>query len=147
MKRLLLLTSLLVSLLAGGSAYSQVGLTYYNTGIISVNLPVRTLNGKAIAGELKVFANRAIKDVSTELDLFYRLKAREYHRFSVGVGFKTDLFTDGGVGNTLVFPMELEVFPLQEFKRLSVVLELAPEYVFDDDVKLRSLIGLRYTFQ
>lgn len=147
MKRILLLTSLLVSLLAGGNAYSQVGLTYYNTGIISVNLPVRTLNDNAIASELKIFANRAIKDVSTELDLFYRLKAREYHRFSVGVGFKTDLFTDGGVGNTLLFPMDLEVFPLQEFKRLSVLFELAPEYVFDNDLKLRSLIGLRYTFK
>jgi len=147
MKRILLLTSMFVSLLAGGNAYSQVGLTYYNTGIISVNLPVRTLNENAIAGELKIFANRAIEDVSTELDLFYRLKAREYHRFSVGVGFKTDLFTDGGAGNTLLFPMELEVFPLQEFKRLSVLFELAPGYVFDDEVKLRSLIGLRYTFK
>jgi len=147
MKRILLLTSLFVSLLAGGNVYSQVGLTYYNTGIISVNLPVRTLNDNALAAELKVFANRDVKNVSTELDLFYRLKAREYHRFSVGVGFKTDLFTDGGVGNTLLFPIELEVFPLQEFKRLSFLFELAPEIVFDDQVRLRSLIGLRYTFK
>jgi len=144
-RKLILIMSLLFFTFVD-EAYSQVGITYYNSDIAAVNLPIYTSSNNSIAGELKFFTNSEIKDVSTELDLFYRFRAREYHQFSVGVGFKTDLFTDGGVGNALLVPFDLEVFPLQELKRISFLFELSPEIIFEDQVNLRSLIGLRYTF-
>jgi hypothetical protein len=97
-----------------------------------------------LEGKLKTFANREIRDIQLELDAFYHFTPREYHKFSVGIGFRTDYFTDGGDGNVVTFPVVLEVFPLKEFKKLSLNFELAPELYLEDLFTLRSLIGVKY---
>ncbi|MBN2616278.1 MAG: hypothetical protein JXR71_11355 [Bacteroidales bacterium] len=145
MKKFLTVSVLLI-ILIGNKAYSQVGVVYYSSNVVAVNMPILKMNENSIAGELKVFSNRQFKDVATELDLFYRFKEMKYHRFSVGLGFKTEFFTDGGNGNTFLVPVALEVFPLQNFKKLSFLFELAPEIIFDNQARLRSLIGLKYSF-
>lgn len=141
----IVIVSLLLFIFIGNKAFSQVGVAYYSSNIVAVNMPILKMNESSFAGELKVFSNRQVKDVATELDLFYRFKKGMYHRFSVGLGFKTELFTDGGPGNTLLIPVALEIYPLQEIKKLSLLVELAPEFI-RDEVRLRSLIGLKYTF-
>jgi len=125
-------------------AYSQVGITHYYPDVISVSYSPFTINQSAIGGEIKTFANREMRDIQLELDAFYHFTPREYHKFSVGVGFRTDYFTDGGDGNVVTFPVVLEVSPLKEFKKLSLNFELAPELYLEDRFTLRSLIGIKY---
>ncbi len=128
------------------NAYSQKGITYYFSNVIGANLSVIRIKDNQISGELKVFTNREMKNTSTEVDLFYRFKQKEYHRFAMGVGLKADPFTEGGDGAAFVVPMSIEIFPFQNFKKASILFELAPEFYLDDQTKLRSLAGFRYTF-
>ncbi|MFP4025695.1 MAG: hypothetical protein ACLFVR_14325 [Thiohalospira sp.] len=127
--------------------FSQVGIAHYYPDVISFSYSPFSFNQSAIGGELKTFTNKKMRDIQLELDAFYHFKPREYHRFSVGIGFKTDPFTDGGDGNVVTFPVVFEIYPIQKFKKLSVNFELAPElYLEEQPYTLRSLLGLRYYF-
>lgn len=128
------------------NVFSQIEVTYYSPDIISINTPIVKIQDNNITSELKTFSNTEIKDLSFELDLFYQFKNRKYHRFSAGFGLKVDPFTDGGDGTKFLMPLVLEIFPLQDVKKVSLVLELAPEISFEENYRLRSLIGFRYTF-
>lgn len=118
-------------------AYSQIAVTSYSNLGIGVN----TSAEKRISGELKIFANQDINDVIFEIDAFYNFKSREYHRFSMGVGIGTASRTFHGIG----VPIVLEVYPIQNFKKLSLLIEVGPE-VLKDYVNVRSLFGIRYSF-
>ena len=48
--------------------------------------------------------------------------------------------------NSIVIPTSLEIFPMKDFKRIAIVFELTPEIRIEDDVVIRSLLGIRYTF-
>jgi len=144
MKTILKSSFLFFLLLFCTKAYSQVGITHYYPDVISVSYSPFTFNNSAIGGELKTFANREMQDIQLELDAFYHFSPREYHKFSVGIGFRTDYFTDGGDGNVVTFPVVIEVYPLKEFKKLSLNFELAPELYLEDRFTLRSLIGVKY---
>jgi hypothetical protein len=130
----------------GANTYSQIQVMYYSNNVVAANIGILTNNKYSIDGELKVYTNKKVIDTSTELDIFYKSKSREYHRFSVGLGFKTEFFTDGGDGNKFLVPVKLEVFPLQDFKKLSLLFEFAPVFEFEDQMGLRSLFGISYTF-
>ena len=130
-----------VLLIISSNVYSQIGITYYTSNIIAVN----TSKNNKISGELKVFANSDVEDIATELDAFYNFKLHEYHRFSVGAGFRLEVFS--GEEAAITIPFKLEVFPFQKLKRVLFLFELAPEIYFEDPVKLRSLLGLRYSFE
>jgi hypothetical protein len=78
----------------------------------------------------------------------YNFRARDYHRFSVGVGVNFSPFTGGDDElemNGFSFPCQLAVFPLQDFKQLSFVMEVAP-LVHLDEWSFRYFWGIRYTF-
>ncbi|MGI6338843.1 MAG: hypothetical protein ACOXZV_05615 [Bacteroidales bacterium] len=122
--------------------WSQIGVTSYSIYSLGIN----TSQNRPVSGELKIFTNRLIEEVLTEADLFYNFKARPYHRFSVGVGLNVGLFRDFDIVNAITVPFQLEIFPLQEFKRLSLVFELTPEFIIEYDSNLRSLWGIRYSF-
>jgi len=122
--------------------WSQIGVTSYSIYSLGIN----TSQNRPVSGELKVFTNRLIEEVLMEADLFYNFKARPYHRFSVGVGLNVGLFRDFDIVNAITVPVQLEIFPLQEFKRLSLVFELTPEFIVEYDPNLRSLWGIRYSF-
>lgn len=146
-------TSLKLSILIGfiffiaAQGYSQVASSYYLFDAIGVEVPIFKIQESQIGAELKIFTNRRVEDTSTELDLYYHFKAREYHQFSAGIGFKSEFFTDSGQGNTLLFPIRLEFFPIPNFKKASILFELAPAFLFQyERSELRSLIGIRYTF-
>ena len=124
------------------NCWSQIGVTSYSIYSLGIN----TSQNRPVSGELKIFANRSIESVLMEADLFYNFKARPYHRFSIGAGLNAGPFRDYDFVNAVTIPVQLEIFPLQEFKRLSLMLELAPEFIIDYDVNLRSLWGIRYSF-
>lgn len=123
--------------------WSQIGVTSYSIYSLGIN----TGQNRPVSGELKIFANRSIEEVLMEADLFYNFKPRPYHRFSVGAGLNTGPFRDYDFVNSVTIPVQLEIFPLQEFKRLSLMFELTPEFFIEfEDVNLRSLWGIRYSF-
>ena len=137
---------LLLLFLITQNAYSQKGLSFYSSNAIGANLTIVKLNDKQIMGELKVFANRELENISTEIDLLYQFKQMEYHRFGMGIGLKFDPFTEGGDGAAIVTPLCLELFPFQKFKKVSFLFELTPEFFIEDRTYLRSLVGIKYSF-
>lgn len=141
MKKIRKFCIILVLLIICTDVYSQIGITYYTSNILALN----TSKNYKISGELKVFANSDIEDIAMELDAFYNFKQHEYHRFSIGTGLRLEIFS--GEYAAITVPFKLEVFPFQKFKRVLFLFELAPEIYFDDPVKLRSLLGLRYSFE
>ena len=132
---------ILITLILSSKLYSQIGITYYTSNILAVN----TSKNHKISGELKIFANNDIENIAMEFDAFYNFKPHEYHRFSIGTGLRLEVFS--GEDAAITIPFKLEVFPFQKFKRVLFLFELAPEIYFDDSVKLRSLLGLRYSFE
>ena len=142
MKRLLAFI-LMASLLAVSvTTYSQIGITTYSTYALGIN----TSQNKMVNGELKTFANKAIDDVLMEIDVFYNFTPKPYHRFSVGLGFNVGPFRNFDNLYAFTVPVQLEIYPLQEFKKVSILFELDPEILPEDPVNLRSLWGIRYTF-
>lgn len=123
-------------------SFSQMGVTSYSIYSVGVN----TSQNKPISGEFKVFANRPLEDVSFEVDAFYNFKPREYHRFSVGLGVNINSISEIDRFYALTIPVALQIYPLQDFKRLSLLVELTPEIVTEANANLRSLWGIRYTF-
>lgn len=118
-------------------AYSQVGVTGYSNFAIGINSPTNRMLG----GEIKIFPNTDINDVIFEVDAFYNFKPRTYHRFSIGLGIASSPRNFHGIQ----MPAVLEIYPLQDFKRLSLLMEISPE-VLRDYINLRSLLGVRYSF-
>jgi hypothetical protein len=146
MKKILKLFILLMFITSGFKTYSQIHVICYSNNVAAANIEILKNNKYSIAGELKIFTNKKVIDTSTEFDLFYKFKTKEYHRFSVGLGFKTEFFTDGGDGNMFLVPVNLEVFPLQDFNKLSFLFEFAPVFELENQIILRSMFGISYAF-
>lgn len=123
--------------------HSQISITNYSLSTLGVN----TSQEKRVSGEIKVFSMLHASELQTELGMFFNFKARDYHRFSVGLGVV--LYPFAGFDNIYAFtlPMQLGVFPLQNFKRLSLLYELSPMLVAESDIGFRNLFGIRYTFR
>ena len=127
------------------SIQAQIGLTVYSFQ----GFGVQTSQSNPISGELKVFANRPFEILLLELNGFYNFKPKEYHQFSLGLGINTTPFLSAEAGTIAVLvPLQLTVFPLQDFKRLSLVFELAPVVSLDtiEWSHLRAFWGFRYYF-
>jgi hypothetical protein len=142
MKRfiIILLPAVLITLCT--DSYSQIGVTGYTSYSIGVN----TSPNRKISGEFKAFANRYFDNLDLELDLYYNFKSGDYHRFSLGCGINTSPFNEGEFIEAILLSFQLEVFPIQEFKRLSIIYELSPGLTGDNDILLRNMLGIRYSF-
>jgi len=129
-------------LLISMNLQSQVGVTAYSIYALGVN----TSQNHRISGELKLFTNRSYEDILTELNGFYNFKAREYHRFSVGVGLNLGPFKDSDNVYAITIPAAIEIYPLKELRKISILFELAPEIRPGEDLNIRFLWGIRYSF-
>lgn len=138
LKLIFFLSLLTVSL----KSFSQIGITSYSIYALGIN----TSQNHRLSGEIKTFANRAVDEIYLEIDGFYNFKAKTYHRFSIGVGVNFIPFRDFDRVYALTIPASLEIFPFQEFKKVSLLFEVSPEILPEDGVNLRSLWGIRYTF-
>lgn len=123
-------------------SYSQLEITSYSIYALGIN----TSQDRPISVELKAFANRDLIDLLMEIDGFYNFKSREYHRFSIGLGVNLNSFDGSDLIHAFTIPAAIEIYPLQDFKKISILFELTPEFVIEDDFRLRSLWGIRYTF-
>ena len=124
------------------NSFSQIGVTGYTSYSIGVN----TCPNRRLSGEFKTFANRYFDNLLLEVDLYFNLKPGDYHRFSFGGGINTSPFNEGEFVESVLLLFQLEVFPIKEFKRLSVLYELSPGLTGDSDILLRNMLGIRYSF-
>lgn len=124
------------------TSQAQVHITSYSVYALGVG----TNKMKPVSGELKIFANGLVENVQTEVNLFYNFKSGVYHKFSVGAGINFVPFKSYDQVRSFTLPLALEVFPLQEFKSLSLMVEVAPEIMVESNMRLRHLWGIRYTF-
>ena len=137
-KKLIILLLALLSI----KANAQMGVSSYSIYALGIN----TNQNKRISGELKTFTNRDMEELLMEADIFYNFKARNYHRFSIGVGINLGPFRGFDHIQALTVPFVLEIYPLQEFKKISLLLELSPEFIPEESLNLTYLWGIRYTF-
>lgn len=142
MKKLFVFIAITFLLTISVKSYSQMSVTSYSIYALGIN----TSQNKMISGEFKTFANRTIDDLLMEIDVFYNFKPRTCHRFSVGLGLNAGPFREFDHIKSFTIPAQIEIYPLQGFKKLSLLFELAPEIVVEDDLNIRSLWGIRYTF-
>jgi len=124
------------------NSYSQTGVTSYSIYSLGVNTSIT----KNISGELKVFANRPSENLLLEADVFYNFEPNTYHKFSVGLGLNVGPFFGFDHINAFTIPAQLEIYPLQDFKKISLIFELTLEFIIEDVPRLRNLLGIRYTF-
>ena len=123
-------------------SYSQIAVTGYSHYALGIN----TNKNKAVSFEIKIFTNNYLEDMPVEGTVFYNFKTKEYHRFSIGLGINLSPFSSPDQVNSFVIPAVLEIFPIKDFKKIAIIFELAPEFRIEDDVIIRSLFGIRYTF-
>ena len=153
MKKKKTLVIVIILFIGSFHAYSQLGVTAYSTEALGLN----TGHNKSISGELKVFTNRDIENVRLEVDLFYNFKPGKYHRLAIGLGLNSMLFRENYFSHQfsegkfnrytgLTIPAFIEIYPLQDFKKFSLLFELAPHFQGEYGTFLRSLWGIRYTF-
>ena len=141
-KSLLLLFILLITLIYSTPVSGQVTITSYS--IYSLGVGVNT--SKPLSAELKTFQNCPYEDMTFELALFYNFKPHTYHRFSAGFGLNSQPLNENYI-NAFTLPLSLEIYPLQNFKKLSLVMELTPMSNVDfDEFNVRYLWGFRYRF-
>jgi hypothetical protein len=124
------------------TSYSQIAVTGFSNYVVGMN----TSKNKTINFELKVFAYNYFDDLPIETNVFYNFETKEYHRFSIGLGVNLSPFRGFDEINSFVIPASLEIFPIKDFKKIAIVLEVTPELRIDDRAVLRSLIGIRYSF-
>jgi len=142
MRRFFLVTGVLLAM--NVTAYSQIGVSSYSI----YSLGISTSKEKRIGGELKSFFNRGdFENTYYELSGMYNFRSKNYHQFSVGVGLNIAPFIGFDHIQSFTFPIQLEVFPLQNFKQLSFVIEIAPEWIIEEPLNMRHLWGLKYTFK
>jgi hypothetical protein len=142
MKKIFGFIAIAFLLILSDKTYSQIGITSYSIYALGIN----TSQNKLISGELKLFANRSVYDLSMEIDVFYNFAPKAYHSFSLGLGLNAGLFREFDRFNALTIPVQIQIYPLQDFKKLSLIVELTPEFVVEDDLHIRNLWGIRYRF-
>jgi hypothetical protein len=121
---------------------AQVSVTSYSIYALGVN----TNKKKKLSVELKSFFNREIETTLFELSGMYNFRRKTYHQFSVGLGINVAPFAEQDPVNSFTLPLQLEIFPLQNLKQLSIIFEVTPEFYVEDAANVRQLWGVRYTF-
>ena len=145
MKRNLILFKILcICILSLGSikTYTQISVTSYYVYAFGIN----TNKDKRISAELKSLLNNSKSDISIDVSGMYNFRKREYHQVSAGLGVN---FESSIKNSKCIIPLQVDVFPFENLKRLSLVMEINSTiykhtYI---GVNIRHLLGIRYTFK
>ena len=126
---------ILLLTLVANKGFSQTSLAYYNSSDSKIGLAHHFT--EKIWGEARL--SLTFEDLNTEFVLCYdALKLKDYN-FYVGLG--AQIRDESG----FVIPIGVQVAPFENFKNLSLHVELLPIFT-DYDTMLQSSIGIRYTF-
>lgn len=121
--------------LIGNKSFSQTSLAYYNSSDSKIGLAHHFT--EKIWGEARL--SLTFEDLNTEFVLCYdALKLKDYN-FYVGLG--AQIRDESG----FVIPIGVQLAPFENFKNLSLHVELLPIFT-DYESMLQSSIGIRYTF-
>lgn len=126
-------------------AFGQLSIAGYSTYAIGAETKLY----KNLSGEFRVYTNDILYDSNMEVNFYYGFAPMKYHQIRLGAGVNGNLFY--GDVNTIQLPLQLLIFPLQDLKRLTFVIEFAPQWLTYDPIGtetliLRNLWGVRYTF-
>ncbi len=136
---------LLLFLILSNNTFSQISVASYNFNILELKGTIIKFNEQNIDVGAKFFSNMGELELPTEFDLIYNFKAKEYHRFFAGVGLYTDFKRTSNL--YAIFPVGLEVFPFQNFKKVSFLFEFSLQIKGNNgNHSFRNLTGVRYTF-
>ena len=135
---------------AGLTSKAQVGITYYfnqSRSAIGVNVPFANSDKGEMFASLKLFTNTKFDLVTPEINLGYTFKPQEYLHYSLALGwYAKEIFNGSDDSGSFVIPLSIEVRPLSDFRNVAFLFELTPEFEFEGDALLRSMIGIRYSF-
>lgn len=117
--------------------HSQVNVTSYSIYALGVGIPIH----EKISLEMKTFANRPIENIIFEFAGFYHFKPGDFHQFSAGAGLGLNSRPFTGETGYISLPLALEIFPIQSFKRISLMMEVALELYGMEYIKPPSPLG------
>lgn len=140
MNKSILLFVLVLFLWGNNILNAQMSVSSYSIHALGIQTSV----GNRLALELKMFVDpdEYLEEINIEPTLFYTFRERPYHKFAAGLGFNFNFYGDISY---LTIPAQLEIFPLQDFKKLSLIIELSLMFPYADPM-LRHLLGIRYRF-
>lgn len=129
--------------------YSDVSSQLTITGYSTFAIGAETKLYKNLSGEFRVYTNDILYDSNMEVQFYYGFTPRKYHQIRLGAGMNGNIFH--GEVNSVQFPVQLIIFPLQDLKRLAFVIEVTPQWLTLDELSpdtliLRNLWGVRYSF-
>lgn len=124
---------------------SQLTITGYSTFAIGAETKLY----KNLSGEFRVYTNDILDESNMEVQFYYGFTPRKYHQIRLGAGMNGNIFK--GEVNSVQFPVQLIIFPLQDLKRLAFVIEVTPQWLTLDELSpdtliLRNLWGVKYSF-
>ncbi len=126
---------ILLFTLIANKGFSQTSISYYNSSDSKVGLAHNFTDN--LWGEARVAVT--FEDFNTDFVLCYN--AFEINNYNLYLGLGAQINDDSG----LIIPIGVQVAPFEKFKELSLHVELQPIFT-ENDNKLQSSIGLRYTF-
>lgn len=139
MKQFIKITfTLLILLLLTSKSYSQISVSYYNSSLSKIGLGYNF--SEKVWGELRLYSNTAIYDVTPEFVVCYNIVQKENHNIYVGLGGVINYFTG------FVVPVGVQFIPFEKSKKLSFHIEFQPTLDFYNDMVFQSAWGLRYRF-
>lgn len=126
---------ILLFTLIANKGFSQTSISYYNSSDSKVGLAHNF--SEKLWGEARLAVT--FEDFNTDFVLCYN--AFEINNYNLYLGLGAQINDDTG----LIIPIGVQVAPFEKFKELSLHVELQPIFT-ENDNKLQSSIGLRYTF-
>tara|TARA_R110001583_G_scaffold123940_1_gene275399 strand:+ start:15978 stop:16397 length:420 start_codon:yes stop_codon:yes gene_type:complete len=134
-KLIKILFVILLFTLIANKGFSQTSISYYNSSDSKIGLAHNF--SEKLWGEARVAVT--FEDFNTDFVLSYNVF--EINNYNLYLGLGAQINDDSG----LIIPIGVQVAPFEKFKELSLHVELQPIFT-ENDSKLQSSIGLRYTF-
>ncbi len=134
--KLFILLGLLFGITSKGK--SQLSIAYYSSSMAKIGMGYDF--SEKVRGELRVYSNTFREDITPEIVLCFNIVRREYHNIYIGLGYAFNAI-DG-----LVIPAGVQFYPIPDFRKFSLHVELQPTYEYFDGLILQASWGLRYTF-
>lgn len=118
---------------------AQVSVSYYSSSLSKAGIAYDF--NERVWGELRVYENTVLKDITPELVFCYNTTSKKTHQTYVGLGVNINQLTG------IVSPVGVQFSPAEKWNRFSFHIEFQPTFDFGNRrTILQSTWGLRYKF-
>ncbi|MBN1819905.1 MAG: hypothetical protein JXR31_06030 [Prolixibacteraceae bacterium] len=121
------------------SGISQISTSFYYSSYSKIGVAYNFSD--RLWSELRLYNSDEFSDITSELILNYNVVKKERHNIYIGIGGMIKM--DYGA---LVIPIGTQFYPIKDFKKFSVHIELLPTLIVGDEIQLNSALGIRYLF-